>query len=73
MEIPTTVNGLLAQGKQKLNARNLDLRRADDAGWDAVEQFHRDPLCSTEDQEKRWKKAKKEAREGKRKEDLGAR
>ena len=63
MEIPSSVNGILAQGKQKLNERNLDLRRADDAGWDAVEQFHRDPLCSTEDQEKRWKKAKKEAQE----------
>ena len=62
-EIPESVQTLLERGKTKLMERNKDLQRADDASWDAVALFHRDPLCSTADEEKRWKLAKAEVKE----------
>ena len=43
--------------------RERDLRMADVAGWCAVEKFTSDPLCANESEEKRWRKAKKEAEE----------
>ena len=36
---------------------------ADVAGWKAVEKFVSDPLCDGETMERRWRKAKKEAKE----------
>ena len=61
--VPPSIKTVLEQGIKKLKERNRDLLRADDAGWHAVEQFHRDPLCDNETEEKRWKRAKKEAKE----------
>ena len=60
---PPPIKSLLEKGIEKLKSRNKDLLRADDAGWSAVEHFHRDPLCADETEEKRWKRAKAEAKE----------
>jgi len=68
--VPTSVEQIMKKGIEMMTKRNMDLRRADDAGWDAVEMYHRDPLCDTENDEKRWKKAKLEAKEKREKEKL---
>ena len=68
--VPTSVKEVLKKGMDMMKTRNMDLRRADDAGWDAVEMYHRDPLCNTESDEKRWKKAKLEAKEKREKEKI---
>lgn len=60
---PPPIKSILEKGIEKLKSRNKDLLRADDAGWSAVEHFHRDPLCEDETEEKRWKRAKAEAKE----------
>ena len=61
--VPPSVTIILDKGTRLLESRNKDLLRADDAGWGAVEAFHRDPLCATEGEEKRWKRAKEEVKE----------
>lgn len=61
--VPDSILQLLEKGMSKLNERNKDLLRADDAGWPAVQLFHRDPICATADEEKRWKWAKSEAKD----------
>lgn len=61
--VPPSVKTILDKGTRLLESRNKDLLRADDAGWGAVEAFHRDPLCATESEEKRWKRAKEEVKE----------
>ena len=40
---PSPIKSILEKGTEKLKNRNKDLLRADDAGWSAVEHFHRDP------------------------------
>ena len=69
-EIPASIQLLLEKGTSKLGERNKDLLRADDAGWEAVSLFHRDPLCSSADEEKRWKMAKAESKEKEKKANL---
>ena len=63
MTMPPSIKSLLEKGMAKMKERQKDLLRADDAGWSAVEHFHRDPLCADETEEKRWKRAKVEAKE----------
>ena len=69
-EIPASIQLLLEKGTSKLGERNKDLLRADDAGWEAVSLFHRDPLCSSADEEERWKIAKAESKEKEKKASL---
>ena len=62
-DVPSDISAVVAAGEKLIAARERDLRMADAASWLAVEKFTSDPLCANESEEKRWRKAKKEAEE----------
>ena len=62
-DVPADLLTILATGEKVLEERGRELRMADVAGWRAVDKFVSDPLCDGETMEKKWRKAKKEAKE----------
>ena len=60
---PLGISAVIAAGEKLIAARERDIRMAENAGWLAVEKFSSDPLCANESEEKRWRKANKEAEE----------
>ena len=63
VDVPADLLAILSAGEKVLEDRERELRMADVAGWRAVDKFVADPLCDGETMEKKWRKAKKEAKE----------
>ena len=62
-DVPADLLAILSAGEKVLEDRERELRMADVAGWRAVDKFVADPLCDRETMGKKWRKAKKEAKE----------
>ena len=60
-DIPVDINTVCAAGEKLVADREKHLRMADNSSWLAVDKYITDPLTENESDEKRWKKAKKEA------------
>ena len=58
--MPASLQTVLERGKQLFKDRVDDLRRADKYSWRVNELFHRNPLCESENDEKRLKRAVKD-------------
>ena len=63
VDVPADITACITAGEKVIAVRERDLRMADSASWLAVEKFSSDPLCANESEEKRWRKAQKEAKE----------
>ena len=61
--VPADIVACITAGEKVVADREKELRMADVAGWRAVKKFVADPLCDNESMEKKWRKAKKEAKE----------
>ena len=59
-ELPDSLITVLNRGKKIFEERSIDLRRSDKYSWRVVELFKRDPLCETETDEKRLRRAVKD-------------
>ena len=59
-EVPVSLASVITRGKEMFDGRSFDLRRADKHSWRVVELFKRDPLCVTETDEKRLRRAVKD-------------
>lgn len=59
-EMPDSLTTVLNRGKEMFEERTIDLRRSDKYSWRVVELFKRDPLCETETDEKRLRRAVKD-------------
>ena len=62
-DVPADIVACLSVGEKVLEDRERELCMADVAGWRTVDNFVADPLCDGETMEKKWRKAKKEAKE----------
>ena len=61
VDVPADITACITAGEKVIAMRERHLRMADMFSWLAVEKFSSDPLCANESEEKRWRKAKKEA------------
>ena len=62
-EVPASIEEVVKRGERKIDERIKCLRLVDKASWLAVDHYVRDPLCSTEEDDRKWKRAVKEAKE----------
>jgi len=69
--VPASMRTIVETGEKEIDDRNLDLRRADATTWKAVECLKRNPLCKSEEDEKKWEKAVNKAEAETRKLNLG--
>ena len=60
-DVPVSFKKVVETGEKEFDDRNLDLRRSDATSWRAVENFKRNPLCKTDEEEKKWEKAVRKA------------
>ena len=60
-KIPPSIAAVVSKGELLFAERFKHLRMADKASWSAVEKFQSDLLCGSEVEDKKWRKAKKEA------------
>ena len=60
-KIPPPMAAVVSKGESLFLERIKHLRMAEQASWSAVEKFQSDPLCGSEAEDKKWRKAKKEA------------
>ena len=76
MEVPRCIEEAVKKGEKKIEERIKMLRLADKASWLALDKYVTDPLCNTEEDDRKWKKAVREAKEeaeSKRKGSFGSR
>ena len=59
-QMPLSLTNVLARGREMFKERADDLRRADKYSWRVNELYKRDPLCETENDEKRLRRAVKD-------------
>ena len=62
-EVPTSIEEVIKKGESKIEERIKCLRLADKVSWLAVDHYVRDPLCSLEEDDRKCKRAVKEAKE----------
>ena len=60
-KIPPPMAAVVSKGESLFAERIKHLRMAEQASWSAVEKFQSNPLCGSEAEDKKWRKAKKEA------------
>ena len=76
MEVPRCIEEAVKRGEKKIEERIKMLRLANKASWLDVDKYVTDPMCSTEEDDRKWKKAVREAKEeaeNKRKGSFGSR
>ena len=61
--IPAKMEAVVRQGEEKIDERLQMLKMMDKVSWLAVDEYVADPLCKDEEDDKRWKKAVREAKE----------
>ena len=63
MEVPRNIEEAVKKGERKIEERIKMLRMADKASWLAVDKYVTDPLCLNDEDDRKWKKAVREAKE----------
>ena len=59
-EVPANLEAVVKRGEEKIEERIKCLKLADKSSWLAVDHYIRDPLCQTDEDDRRWKRAKEE-------------
>ena len=62
-EVPASIEEVIKRGEEKIEERIKCLKLADKSSWLAVDHYVRDPLCQTDEDDRRWKRAIREAKE----------
>ena len=62
-KIPAKMEAVVRRGEEKIDEMLKMLKMADKVSWLVVYEYVADPLCKNEEDDKRWKKAVREAKE----------
>ena len=61
--IPVTIEDVVRKDEKEIDGRIKMLKLADKALWEAVENYVMEPLCDNNEDDRKWKREKEEAKE----------